>query len=197
MSKSREHKKHKKRELRASQRGPVPLFKEGQFPTLTEMPKHLTLNEVYGWQPCSDEDRISHLTRRLCELYQTPFADIDSEDICFLLRHHIGVEVFIEQALAWLEQDPLADMQYYHGDLLITVLDLDAKHLMSANRVVRLTAIAERALSDPRSRDGIEYPGFEETRAQIAVRLDARADSDPRRRARRGPLAGRGRGDMR
>jgi hypothetical protein len=104
----------------------------------------------------------------LCALRETPFGKIDSEDVCFLLRHHVGVEIFLDQELDWLEQDPLADMQYYHGDLLIAVLDLDAKHLMAQGRAPRLITIAERGLDDPCAQD---HPGFEEQRARIEAGL--------------------------
>src|SRR5438132_1505038 len=104
MSKSREEKKRKRRELLERRREPTPMFEEGRIPPLAELPPHLTLNEVYGWKPCTEKERWSGTSTRVCELRETPFEYIEEEDICFLLRQKVGVELFVEQALAWLEQ---------------------------------------------------------------------------------------------
>jgi hypothetical protein len=147
---------------------PMPLFAPRQIPPLSELPEHLTLNEIYGWQPVPAEDRWSGLTTRLAELGERPLARIDEDDVCFLLRHHTGVEVFLDQALCWLEQDPLVDM-LYPGDLLFAVLGLDLPHLMASQRLQRLITIVEDALTDPRL-DSLPRP--EVQRAGIEAGLD-------------------------
>ena len=140
---------------------------ERQISPLAELPPHVTLNNVYGWEPCTSAERWSGLTKRLCELRETPIGHIDSEGVCFLLRHQVGVEVFVDQAIEWLKQDPLADMQYYPGDLLIAVLGLEPKHLIGA-RAMRLEEITIRALQHDRS---VNFPLFEEQRRSIDAGL--------------------------
>lgn len=146
-----------------------PLFPEGRVLPLDQIPWQLSLNEIYGWRPCQPDDRWSGLTTRLCELSEAPLAAIDIEDVCFLLRHDTGVEVFLERALAWLLDDPLIDAQYYPGDLLVAVLSLDPVILQTNGRASAAINAAERALSDPRAD---ELPAFSAQRGDVEARLE-------------------------
>jgi hypothetical protein len=143
----------RKREMKRAAKAPAPPRPPPR--RRSEIPPHLTLLDVYGWEPCKPDERWSGLTTRLCDLYETPLQEIDAGDVSFLLRHHVGVEVFLDQAFEWLEQDPLVDTEHYPGDLLLAVLGLDLEHLVACGRATRLVRVAERALAEPRAQEDL------------------------------------------
>ncbi|MEU0536887.1 contact-dependent growth inhibition system immunity protein [Amycolatopsis tolypomycina] len=61
-------------------------------------------------------------------LRRKPVGDLSAEDLRLLLGQHIGVETLVPLALTMLEDDPLAEGDFYPGDLLVAVLKAPATH---------------------------------------------------------------------
>ncbi|MDQ7806660.1 contact-dependent growth inhibition system immunity protein [Amycolatopsis sp. A133] len=106
----------------------------------------LTLEQIDGeaWgEPPADASR---LVKTGHELRRKPVSRLDAEDLRLLLGQRIGVEVLVPYALSLLETNPLAEGDYYPGDLLVTVLELPAefwrRHAEPAARLARVAAIA-------------------------------------------------------
>jgi CDI immunity proteins len=57
------------------------------------------------------------------ELRRKPIGSLDVEELRVLLGQREGVRVLVPQALDILERDPLAEGDYYPGDLLNAVLN--------------------------------------------------------------------------
>ncbi|MEU7609124.1 contact-dependent growth inhibition system immunity protein [Micromonospora sp. NPDC049204] len=64
------------------------------------------------------------LTRRCTELRRTPLTEFTVEDLRIMLGQEIGVPALLPLAIQVLLRDPLAEGDYYPGDLLANVLRL-------------------------------------------------------------------------
>ena len=73
--------------------------------------------------PDSGPDDTS-LIRRCTELRRKPVAEFTVEDLRIMLGQQIGVSVLLPLAVQVLLRDPLAEGDYYPGDLLRNVLRL-------------------------------------------------------------------------
>lgn len=66
----------------------------------------------------------SFLVRRCAELRRKPVADFTVEDLRIMLGQAVGVPALLPRAVQVLCADPLAEGDYYPGDLLTVVLRL-------------------------------------------------------------------------
>lgn len=107
--------------------------------------EHLTktLEELDGerWEP-SEYD--SHVVRESHRLRSVPIGELSVEDLRLLLGQNFGTEWLIPLALARLVDDPLAEGDFYPGDLLESVLGTDAAYWAShPDEVVALWGVTE------------------------------------------------------
>ena len=87
-----------------------------------------TLEEVEG-RPWGDPpDDTTYLIARCYALRQVPLGQLETEDLRILLGQSIGVATLVPIALRVLDGDPLAEGDFYPGDLLAAVLKLDAAY---------------------------------------------------------------------
>lgn len=70
----------------------------------------------------------SRLVATVHELRRRPLALLGVEELRLLIGQQVGLAVLVPQALAVLEADPLAEGDFYPGDLLVAVLRLPAAH---------------------------------------------------------------------
>jgi CDI immunity proteins len=63
----------------------------------------------------------SYLVRRCLELRRKPVAEFTTEDLRIMLGQRIGVPILLPIAAAVLADDPLAEGDYFPGDLLHSV----------------------------------------------------------------------------
>lgn len=94
------------------------------------------------------------LVRRCTELRRKPVAEFTVEDLRILLGQEIGVDVLLPLAVRILLRDPLAEGDYYPGDLLSNVLRLpDAawSELRAERR--RLAGVLAELVAGPRFAD--------------------------------------------
>jgi hypothetical protein len=71
-----------------------------------------------------EPDYDSHLVQTCHRLRRVPLADLTIEDLRIMVGQKIGLQFLVPLALAMLEKDPLAEGNYYRGDLLNVVLDI-------------------------------------------------------------------------
>jgi hypothetical protein len=87
----------------------------------------------------------TRLIRTTHELRRKPVRDLTTEDLRLLLSQQVSVEVLAERAVGLLRQDPLAEGDYYPGDLLVAVMKLPPSYWDAHPR--QLTAVQEIARS--------------------------------------------------
>lgn len=63
--------------------------------------------------------------RRCHQLRKTPLAEFATEDLRIMIAQAIGATTLVPMALPTLTRDPLAEGDFYPGDLLAVVLRLD------------------------------------------------------------------------
>src|SRR5262245_24749022 len=66
----------------------------------------------------------SHLVRTCHRLRRVPLEDFTTEDLRIMIGQQIGLLFLIPLALEKLDDDPLAEGNFYPGDLLKAVLDV-------------------------------------------------------------------------
>ena len=82
------------------------------------------LDELEGkeWEP---PDYGSHLVRTCHQLRKKPIGEFTIEDLRIMIGQQIGLGFLIPLALDEIEQNPLAEGDFYPGDLLVSVLRVD------------------------------------------------------------------------
>lgn len=67
----------------------------------------------------------TRLVKKCHELRKLPISELDIEDLRILISQNIGLGIIIPRAISILEEDILAEGDYYEGDLLSAVLRSD------------------------------------------------------------------------
>ncbi len=78
--------------------------------------------EETTWPP--PPDGAGHLQRRCHELRRVPLGQFGVEDVRIMLSQQIGTQFLLPMAVGMLAVSPLAEGDYYPGDLLMAVLQL-------------------------------------------------------------------------
>src|SRR5438093_641141 len=80
-----------------------------------------TLDELEGaWHAAPEY--TSYLISRCHALHKTPLSQFTVEDLRIMIGQEIGLQFLIPLALQELQSNPLAEGDYYPGDLLANVL---------------------------------------------------------------------------
>lgn len=89
-----------------------------------------TIEELDGdrWGP---PEYGSHLVQEAHRLRSVPLGELTVENLRLLLGQQIGTQWLMPLALGRLNVDPLAEGDFYPGDLLIGVLETDATYWSS------------------------------------------------------------------
>ncbi len=112
-----------------------------------------TLDELEGvvWgEPTYD----SHLVTTCHRLRTKPIDEFTIGDLRIMIGQEIGLPHLVPLAVAALEYDPLAEGDYYPGDLLANVIE--AREWLQANPelLVRVIRVTERAMTELEDEDG-------------------------------------------
>jgi hypothetical protein len=84
-----------------------------------------TLEELEG-ENWGELSVASHLVTTCHSLRRVPIEELGIEDLRILLGQAIGVVHLVPRALQILDANPLAEGDFYPGDLLCSVLRLDS-----------------------------------------------------------------------
>jgi hypothetical protein len=90
-----------------------------------------SLEEIEGndWgDPPSDATRLISTVNRL---RRRAIGSLDTEDLRILLGQQVGTEILVPLAVERLEEDPLAEGDFYPGDLLAAVVRLPGDYWRS------------------------------------------------------------------
>lgn len=92
----------------------------------------------------------SNLVKECHRLRRVPLKDYTIEDLRIMIGQEIGLNYLVELAIEKLEQNPLAEGDYYAGDLLVNVLRVDSR-FWSQFPVLnsKVSKIAEQAFEVP------------------------------------------------
>jgi hypothetical protein len=123
-----------------------------------------SLEQIEGdfWgDPPADATR---LTATVHALRQRPVGQLGIEDLRVLIAQQVGLDVVLPLALARLEQDPLAEGDFYPGDLLAAVLRVPQAYRRShpdeAARLRTIAASVDLGELDPETRaDVVAFRG--------------------------------------
>lgn len=90
----------------------------------------------------------SHLVRTCHRLRKVRLSDLEVEDLRILLSQGIGLHYILPKAIHLLQEEPLAEGDFYPGDLLRAVLSLPMEHLRQERHwMPLLTEICAAALT--------------------------------------------------
>ena len=87
-------------------------------------------------------DYPSRLVKKAHALRKTPLDDFTVEDLRLMIGQSIGLQYLLPRAMAVLANDPLAEGDFYPGDLLVQVVKISPRP--------QLAPLCARALADPR-----------------------------------------------
>ena len=92
---------------------------------MTEAVERRTLDELDppAWAAATPDD--TNLVRRCHELRQTPLDEFEVEDYRIMIGQQIALPTLVPRAINILQADPLAEGDFYPGDLLKAVLGID------------------------------------------------------------------------
>ncbi|MEV6448449.1 contact-dependent growth inhibition system immunity protein [Amycolatopsis sp. NPDC051716] len=87
-----------------------------------------TLEQLEG-NPWGDPPAdASRLITTVHGLRRKPVGQLDAEDLRVLLSQQVGIDALVPYALDVLDDNPLAEGDFYPGDLLKAVLELPAQY---------------------------------------------------------------------
>jgi len=113
--------------------------------------RHRSLEELEHDRWPVSPDGETRLMATVRELRRKPLGDLTVEDLRLLIRQDIGLPHFLPLAVEVLRVDPLAEGDFYEGDLLAAVLTRRAEfwsELPQVQRELRLI-VAELAEVPP------------------------------------------------
>jgi hypothetical protein len=126
-----------------------------------------TIEEIEGvWQP-EPSVQATTLMQRCTALRRKPLAQFTSEDLRIMLSQQIAVPILLPMAVAVLADNPLAEGDYYPGDVLDAVLRLPEQRWHGAER--HRDRLIEVLRANPLPRDDVyadlrrAIAGFTET----------------------------------
>jgi hypothetical protein len=111
-----------------------------------------TLDELEGvrWGEPTFE---SHLVRTCHHLRTKPIDHFTVEDLRIMISQQIGLPHLMPRAVGVVEREPLAEGDFYPGDLLAAVIGAADWLHTRPDLLDRIVAVARRALADLSERD--------------------------------------------
>ncbi|MEV8609627.1 contact-dependent growth inhibition system immunity protein [Amycolatopsis sp. NPDC051373] len=88
----------------------------------SDVDESLTLEQIEGLRWGNPPADATRLIKTVYELRTKPVGAMDAEDLRVLLLQRESIDVLVPVALTHLEQNPLAEGDFYPGDLLTAVL---------------------------------------------------------------------------
>lgn len=101
--------------------------------------RNQSLQELEG-QDWGEPSFSSHLVRACYALRRKPLCDFTIEDLRIMVGQNIGLDYLIPIAIEQLQRDPLAAGDFYPGDLLEKVLQVQADFWLTHPDLYRTVA---------------------------------------------------------
>jgi hypothetical protein len=115
--------------------------------TSPDVDESLTLDQIEGRSWGSPPAGATRLIKTVHELRHKPIGSLAVEDLRVLLLQHVSLAVLVPTALTRLEQNPLAEGDFYSGDLLAAVLQIPQaywqQHLDQRRRIEAVITAVE------------------------------------------------------
>lgn len=146
-----------------------------------------TLDELEG-VVAGEPPYDSHLVRTIYALRKKPIGEFTTEDLRITIGQARGLPYLLPIALERLEADPLAEGDFYRGDLLMSVLAVEPHWGGSAEVRARVRRVAERALERLARVRPADWAAGEVPDPEQPDEFD-RADLEPRLREALGTLS--------
>jgi hypothetical protein len=107
-----------------------------------------TLEQLEGsiW-PSPDYD--SYLVSTVHRLRKKPIAEFTVEDLRIMIGQGVGLPQLMERAVGILERQPLAEGDFYPGDLLSSVVGAESWLACQPTLAYRVLAVAKRVVAEP------------------------------------------------
>ena len=117
--------------------------------SMLEFDKAKSLQELEN-EDWGEPNFNSHLVEECHRLRRIPLKDFASEDLRIMIGQNIGLDYLVPIALEKLGQNPLAEGNYYPGDLLVSVLRAESNFWL-AHPTLKMEAkrIADEAFEIP------------------------------------------------
>lgn len=109
--------------------------------------RNKSLEELDG-QRWGKPEYDSHLVMECHRLRRVPLRSFTVENLRIMIGQSIGLDHLVPLALERLQENPLAEGDFYPGDLLVALLGADAKFWLAHPQMrEHLVTITERAIS--------------------------------------------------
>jgi hypothetical protein len=138
-----------------------------------------TLEQLEGsiW-PSPDYD--SYLVSTVHRLRQKPLAEFTVADLRIMVGQGVGLPYLMELAVGVLERQPLAEGDFYPGDLLSSVVGAESWLACQPTLASRVLAVAQRVVAetgevDPELRNRLAT-FIERVRAKLVLEQDVSRD---------------------
>ena len=109
------------------------------------MPRR-TLEELEG-QTWPKPDFHSHVVETCHRLRTKPLDDFTVEDLRIMIGQKIGLVHLLPLAIKILKDDPLAEGDYYPGDLLMSVIGVESFVVSSPDLLRSVLDLADQAMA--------------------------------------------------
>ena len=105
-----------------------------------------TIEELEG-EVWGAPDFNSYVVERSHQLRRVPIGELSVENLRLLVGQQVGLPWVLERAVQVLDANPLAEGDFYEGDLLASVLSLPPEVLQRHPQVLeRLRSVIERVI---------------------------------------------------
>ena len=88
----------------------------------------------------------SYLVTTCCRLRKKPVDEFTVEDLRIMIGQKISLQYLMPRAIMMLEREPLAEGDYYPGDLLVNVIECSDWLRSQPVLLQRIITVAERAV---------------------------------------------------
>ncbi|MEV4236934.1 contact-dependent growth inhibition system immunity protein [Nocardia sp. NPDC049737] len=106
-----------------------------------------TLEQVDGVVWPDPPSNATRLMKTVHTLRRKPIGSFTAEDLRIMLGQHEGTSALLPRVLDVLERNPLAEGDYYPGDLLVSALKIPRSDwTANPTAVIRLRAVVDRLM---------------------------------------------------
>ncbi|MES2589825.1 MAG: contact-dependent growth inhibition system immunity protein [Bacteroidota bacterium] len=108
------------------------------------MPNNKSISELEGWKWNTGipNDSNSGVERRFYKLHNIPIKDLAIDDIRFLINQNEGLKHLIPIAIVNLETNFFIETEYYEGDLINSIININLENFWKQNEALKRQIIS-------------------------------------------------------